>query len=313
MIAAGQLAIGRAILTVSARREGKQVMNPIVSVIAPGAMGSAIAARLSENGIEVRTSLAGRSQESAARAREAGMRPGDDDQVAAADIILSIVPPGQALALAERLRPAIARAERKPIYVDCNAVNPGTVARIAEVVAAAGASFVDGGIIGPPPKPGARATRVYLSGPEAERVAALRAHGLDLPILTGPIGVASAMKMSYAGITQGFTALGAAMMLGATRGGTAAYLQRELAASQPQLLAWLVRQVPGMYSKAYRWIAEMEQIGGFVGDDPAAHRLFEAAARFYEEIAADHAGPRRETGALDDFCRAGGSGPEARP
>jgi putative dehydrogenase len=295
-------------LTFLTRRERKQDMNPIVSVIAPGAMGSAVAARLSENGVEVRTSLARRSEASAARARAAGMRPCDDDQVAAAEVILSIVPPGQALELAQRLRPAIARAARKPVYVDCNAVSPPTVKHVAEVIAAAGAPFVDGGIIGPPPKPGARATRIYLSGPEAERVATLGAHGLDLPILPGPVGVASAMKMSYAGITKGFTALGATMMLAATRAGTAEHLQRELATSQPQLLGWLSRQVPGMYSKAYRWVAEMEQISEFVSEDPAGGQLFDAAARFYEEIAADHAGAGRATGALDEFCRSPGSG-----
>ncbi len=108
--------------------------------------------------------------------------------------------------------------------------------------------------------------------------------------------------MSYAGITKGFTALGAAMMLAATRGGTAADLKRELAVSQPQLLAWLTRQTPGMYGKAYRWVAEMEEIAGFVADDPAARALFEAAARFYEAIAADHEGPRRETDRLTGFC-----------
>ncbi len=277
-------------------------MKPIVAVIAPGAMGSAVAARLTENGLEVRTTLTGRSAESAARAREAGMRDATEDQIAAADVVLSIVPPGSAVALAQHLRPVIARAPRKPVYVDCNAVNPATVARIADVLAVAGCPFVDGGIIGPPPRPQAHATRIYLSGPEAERVAALGEYGLDLPILPGPVGIASAMKMSYAGITKGFTALGAAMMLAATRGGTAEHLKRELAASQPQLLAWLTRQTPNMYSKAYRWVAEMEEIAGFVAEDPAASQLFDAAARFYEHIAADHTGPRRQTGILSEFC-----------
>jgi putative dehydrogenase len=275
---------------------------PIVAVIAPGAMGSAVAARLVAHGAEVRTSLADRSAASASRARAAGMRASDEDGIAAAEFILSIIPPGEAAGLAERLRPALARAKRKPIYVDCNAINPETVGRVAAILAPSGCGFVDGGIIGPPPRAGGTGTRIYLSGPDAPRVASLSEYGLEMPVLPGPVGAASALKMSYAGITKGFTALGAAMMLAATRAGTAADLKRELAWSQPQLLAWLTRQTPNMYGKAYRWVAEMEEIAGFVAEDQATRALFEAAACFYEAIAADHAGARTETTRLSEFC-----------
>ncbi len=278
-------------------------MKPVVAIISPGAMGSAVAHCLTANGIEVRTSLAGRSEATAARARQAGMEAATDEELVAADIILSILPPGSALALAQRLSPVLRRTPRRPIYVDCNAVNPDTVRRIAAVLAATGCPFVDGGIIGGPPKPGSRATKVYLSGPEAERVAALEQFGLVMPVLPGPVGVASAMKMSYAGITKGFTALGAMMMLAATRGGTADYLRRELEASQPQLLAWLTRATPNMFPKAYRWVAEMQEIAGFTGEDVAAGQLFDAAARFYARIAEDHAADHHETDALAAFCR----------
>jgi len=278
-------------------------MQPIVAVIAPGMMGSAVGARLVENGIEVRTSLAGRSEASAARAKAAGMVGVSDDRIAAADIILSIVPPGDALRLAERLAPALRAAAKKPVYVDCNALAPATVLRIARVVEATGASFVDGGIIGGPPKPGSKGTKIYLSGEAAARVAELEKFGLEMPIQPGPIGAASAMKMSYAGITKGFTALGAAMMLAATRAGTADDLRAELSASQPALFGWLTRQVPNMYSKAYRWVAEMEEIAAFVGEDPAAGQFYQGAARLYERLAADFEGGRKETGALDAFCK----------
>jgi putative dehydrogenase len=275
-------------------------MKPVVAVIAAGAMGSAVGKKLTENGVDVVTSLAGRSAESAARAREAGMRSVNDEEVAAADFVLSIVPPGDALALAERLAPHLERANRKPVYVDCNAVNPQTVARIAPVIAATGAPFVDAGIVGPPPKPGNR-TIFYASGTEAPRFATLNDYGLEVRVLGATLGDASALKMSYAGITKGFTAIATAMMLAATRNGTAEALARELAESQPQLTAWLTRQVPNMYAKAYRWVAEMEEIAGFVGEDAAAHEMFEGTARLYERIAADDAGEKKETAALTAF------------
>jgi putative dehydrogenase len=277
-------------------------MQPIVAVIAPGMMGSGVGGRLAQNGIEVRTALAGRSAASVERAQAAGMVGVSDAQIAACDFILSIVPPGDALGLAERLAPALRAAAKKPIYVDCNAVNPATVLRIARTVEETGATFVDGGIIGGPPTPGSKGTKLYLSGPDAARVVELEQYGLEPRVQAGPIGAASAMKMSYAGITKGFTALGAAMMLAAARAGTTDALRAELSASQPALHGWLTRAMPRMYSKAYRWVAEMEEISGFVGEDPAAAQFFQAAARLYERIAADFDGERAECAALDAFC-----------
>ncbi|HEY7578010.1 MAG TPA: DUF1932 domain-containing protein [Acetobacteraceae bacterium] len=277
-------------------------MQPVVAVIAPGMMGSAVGARLVENGIEVRTSLAGRSEATMARAKAAGMTGVSDEQIAASDIILSILPPGDALGLAERLAPVLRAATKKPVYVDCNALDPATVVRIGRVVQETGATFVDGGIIGGPPKPG-YSPKIYLSGEAAARVAELTKYGLQMPIQPGPIGAASAMKMSYAGITKGFTALGAAMMLAASRAGTADDLRAELSASQPALFGWLTRQVPNMYSKAYRWVAEMEEIAQFVGEDPAARSFYQGAARLYERLAADFDGERKEIAALDAFCK----------
>src|ERR1700676_3751914 len=129
-------------------------MGHIITVIAPGAMGSAVARRMHERGATVRTSLAGRSAASVRRAAEAGMiaAGSDHDLVEGVDIVLSIVPPGDAVGLAERLRPLLAAASRKPLVIDCNAINPRTVARIAAILAPGGAPFVDGGIIGGPPK-----------------------------------------------------------------------------------------------------------------------------------------------------------------
>ena len=122
-------------------------------------------------------------------------------------------------------------------------------------------------------------------------------------VLQGPLTAASALKMSYAGITKGFTALAAGMMLAATRGGSAAALKAELAESQPALLGFMTRQTPAMYAKAYRWVAELDEISAFVGDDHAEHAMLEAAARFYERIAADVDGEKKEIGAMDEFLK----------
>ena len=121
-----------------------------------------------------------------------------------------------------------------------------------------GLRVVDAGIIGGPPRDGYAGPVVYASGPEAAGfVALLGGRGIDLRVAEGPVGAASALKMSYAGITKGLVAIAAAMMLAATRAGAADALRAELAASQPALSAWFARMVPSMYGKAYRWAGEM--------------------------------------------------------
>ena len=276
-------------------------MSITVALVAQGAMGAATGRVLADNGARVLTSLAGRSAASATRAREAGMEAVSDAELASADIILSIVPPGDALAFAERMAPYLTAARRKPVFIDCNAVSPATVVIVETVIAATGAPFVDAGIIGGPPKPGYDGPSFYCSGPHAQAMSALSACGLDVRVLEAPVGAASALKMSYAGITKGLTALGSTMMLAATRAGADEGLRNELAESQPELTKWFERQIPAMYSKAYRWVAEMREISEFVSADSAGSALFEANARFYERMAADHAGDKRETGALSAF------------
>ena len=264
-------------------------------------MGAAVAKRLVDHGLKVLTSLKGRSAETQARARDAGMTAAGEEEIAASDFILSILPPGDATALAQRFAPALTASNSKPVYVECNAVSPPTVERIAAVIAPTGSHFVDAGIIGSPPRGNDAGPRFYASGREASRFATLREFGLDVRVLDGPLSAASALKMSYAGITKGTQALGAAMLLAATRGGTADALFAELTGSQPQILAWLKRSLSAMPPKAYRWVAEMHEIANFVGEDPAAHELYAGAAHFYEQIARDFAGDKEQVAALEAF------------
>jgi 3-hydroxyisobutyrate dehydrogenase-like beta-hydroxyacid dehydrogenase len=280
-------------------------MGETVAVIAMGEMGAGVARRLHERGATVLTSLAGRSAASAARAQKAGAIPvsTDDELVRQADFILSIVPPGDAVALAQRLAPAIRKAGRKTIYVDCNAVSPQTAETIGDLLKDTGCVYVDAGIIGPPPGPNSR-TIFYASGPGAKEFERLAACGLSIRLMEGPNGAASAMKLSYAGITKGCTAICSAMMLGATRGGTAESLLQELSESQPMLLNWMRGFVARMPPKAYRWVAEMEEIATFQQDDAAARDMYLGIARFYEQIAAALAErkPGDAIAQLEAFC-----------
>ena len=280
-------------------------MTPVVAVIAPGMMGAAVGKRLVDNGVKVLTSLKGRSSETAARAKAAGMTTASDEEIAATDFILSILPPGDAVTLAERFVPALKASNGKSVYVDCNAINPGTVDRVAAAITPTDCPFVDSGIIGSPPKPGDAGPRFYASGPDAPRFATLRQYGLDVRVLDGEMSAASALKMSYAGITKGTQAIGAAMMLAASRAGSADALFAELSSSQKEMFAWFKRGLALMPPKAYRWIAEMQEIAGFVGDDPAASELYQGAAHFYERIAEDFETNKKDVAALAAFLNKG--------
>jgi L-threonate 2-dehydrogenase len=267
-------------------------MSITIAVVAQGMMGSGVGKRLSERGAEVRTLLSGRSAASADRARAAGMKPAADEKALldGADFVLSILPPGEAENLARQLAPALSGLAKKPVYVDCNAISPQTAERVAAIVAPTGARFVDGGIIGGPPRPG-YSPAIYASGPAVAETAVLRDWGIDWRCIDGPIGAASGLKMSYAGITKGITALGSAMMLGAARFGCAEALVAELSQSQPQIFKYLSASIPRMYDKAYRWVAEMEEISDFHGAYKPAADIYAAIARHYEALAAAEAEP----------------------
>lgn len=281
-------------------------MKPTIAVIAPGNMGAAVGARLVQNGLTVLTSLAGRSEASAQRAAAAGLKAASDAEIAGADIILSIVPPGDAVALAERLAGVLREANRKPLYVECNAISPDTVARIAAIISGTGCRFVDAGIIGGPPRAGYDGPRLFLSGPHARDAAVLGDYGLRAVVMDGAVGNASALKMCYGGLNKGITALGAAMVLAADRAGVGEAFRAELAQSQAAVLGQLSRGVPDMFPKAYRWVAEMEEISHFVGERSEA-KIFEGIAGLYERLAQDVAAAKDEVGPLGAFFAAQGA------
>lgn len=280
-------------------------MAATIGIIAMGEMGAGVGARLIQRGARVLTSLAGRSGASADRASRAGIEAVDDATLAGeAEIVLSIVPPDRAAALAERLLPAMVAAPRRPVYVDCNAIAPETMQAIAKPLRAAGLPVVDVGIIGAPPKSEGPGPRFYASG-ETARIEALRTHGLDVRRVSDALGDASGLKMAYAGITKGFQALGAAMAVGAARAGIAEALSAELRASQPELYGWLAGQLPRMYAKAYRWLGEMEEIARFLQPEQGGAQMLEGAAVLYREIARDWSEGKQagRIALLEEFCR----------
>lgn len=279
-----------------------------IVTIAAGEMGAGIGHRLHSRGATVRTTLKGRSAATVARAKAAGMVSIDDDATLldGADFVLSVMPPGEAKALAQRFVPVLKALAKKPVYVDCNAVAPATVKDIAAVIAPTGCAFADVGIVGPPPaKDGPASPRLYVSGDGARRATELKDFGLDIRFMEGGVGEASAVKMGYACLTKGSQAIGAAMMLGAMRNQVSPAVKEALADSLPDVLGYVSRQMPRMYPKAYRWVAEMEEISKFLAADPGASQMLAGAAKLYQQIADDFAARKADgaVAAIDAFLK----------
>ncbi len=274
-------------------------------------MGSSIAGRLAERGARVLTSLAGRSAASAARAAAAGVEGVDEEElVAAAQMILSVVPPDEAAGVAQHYLPLIARTELPPLFLECNAIAPQTVKEIAKPFLAKRLPFADASIVGGPPERGTDGPRLYMSGSAAAASGTLRDFGLDTRLLSSALGDASALKMAYAGITKGMLALGAAMALGAYRNGAGDALVEELGQSQPQVFGSLARRLPSMYAKAYRWEGELREIATFLQPEAGSAQMLSGAADLYARIAEAHReGPQSEIIAiLDAFAESGRRG-----
>ena len=275
-----------------------------IAIIGAGEMGTGIGRRLRQKGARVVTEIKGRSAASVARVRDAGLETVDNDAelVREAAFILSIVPPGIALQIAARLREPMSRADTKPIFVECNAISPATTRRIENLLADTGCRFVDAGICGvPPPSDLAspyKGPRIYASGAAAYLLEALNRYGLDISVIAGPIGAASGLKLLHSGLTKGLSALGAAMVAAAARNGLAEEFRNEIARSQPEILARLDRFVPQVMPKAYRWVAEMEELADFVGEDDQGAMIYRGVAQLCERIAAEVENPALADGLL---------------
>jgi 3-hydroxyisobutyrate dehydrogenase-like beta-hydroxyacid dehydrogenase len=265
-----------------------------VALMSPGDMGHAIGRTLRAGGRRVITCLEGRSARTAALAAAAGIEavPDDATLVREADALLAVLVPSEAAALGERIATALERTGASLLYADLNAISPRTVQGIGVRLEAAGARFVDGGIIGGPPRqgqagprPGGAGTRIYVSGADAPELAQLSGDGLTVRVMGGRIGEASGLKMCYAALTKGVTALATELLVAAEVMGLAAPLRAELEGSQGGQWAALQRGIPGMPPKAYRWVGEMEEIAATFADLGLTPRLLEGAADVYRLVA----------------------------
>ncbi|KAH8119654.1 6-phosphogluconate dehydrogenase C-terminal domain-like protein [Phellopilus nigrolimitatus] len=269
-----------------------------IAIVAAGEMGAAVAAKLVKSGCAVFTNLDGRSTATRTRAAKAGMTDVPFSELSRrAEWVLSILPPSESFNFAQSflntvLPDTTAIRKDKLIFVDCNAVSPQTVKKIASLFEGTSITFIDAGIIGGPPTDTYNPTIYASAEAKDEKVldefSAFSRFGLNISPLKGEgvsgIGDASALKMSYAGITKGITGIFSTMILAAhaSSPATSRALLAELHDSQPQLLQRITKSVPGMVPKAYRWVGEMEEIADFVGEGEG--NVYKGLAQLYERV-----------------------------
>ena len=239
-----------------------------VGLLHPGEMGAAVGAVLRAQGARVVWASAGRSGETRARADAAGLEDVVSvAEVARSDVVFSICPPHAALEVARSLEGF------GGIYVDANAVSPATAAQLAGIVR----EFVDGGIVGSPPRE-AGTTRLYLSGAQAAEVAELfRGSALDARVVSN----ASAVKMAYAAWTKGTAAMLLAIRELARREGVEDALLAEWDLSLPELPDRHARAERSAEAKGWRWVGEMEEIAASFEADGLPGGFHRAAAEVY--------------------------------
>jgi 3-hydroxyisobutyrate dehydrogenase-like beta-hydroxyacid dehydrogenase len=252
-----------------------------VAIVSPGYMGAGLGGALRAGGARVVASVAGRSARTRRLARAAGLEllPSLVEVVAVADVVLSVTPPGQALAAAQTIANAARETGAKPVVADLNATSPDTMRLIAE--AWAGLPVVDGSISGPPPsaRPGAR---VFLAGVRAADVAALPWDGQIEPIVLGTgIGSASALKMCTASVYKGLNGLVTQAMRVAGRYGVLDLVLDDLGTNGLDGSAGVAVAA----TKAHRYVDEMHQIAATQAGAGLTPALFEAFAAVYAEIA----------------------------
>jgi 3-hydroxyisobutyrate dehydrogenase-like beta-hydroxyacid dehydrogenase len=263
-----------------------------VGLLSPGEMGAAVGARLVDAGHQVGWAGAGRSAATAARAAQAGLQDAGTVAalVAGSEVVLSVVPPQFAMQTAV----AVAASGFAGLYVDANAISPGTAREVARLICESGGRYVDGGIIGPPPG-SARRSRLYLSGSDPGDTGVVAALFDGTPMETrmagGSATAASAVKMAYAAWTKGSAALLLEIRALAREQGVEDALLAEWAESQPALEARSAAAARSAATKGWRWVGEMEEIAATMSGAGLPDGFHQAAAEIYRRSPRGAAGP----------------------
>jgi len=252
-----------------------------IGILHPGQMGSVLAVSALNGGHEVYWVSEGRSANTHTRASQAGLLDAGTlgRLCELCPVIVSVCPPEFAELMAEQ----VAGLSYQGTYVDANAISPERTHRIAQLLEERGARFVDGGIIGPPTMNRNR-TWLYLSGENAARVASHFSAGpIEVEVLAGGIGRASALKMCFAAFSKGSIALACAVLAVAEQLDVFEDLKRQWERSGPSLPE-LEREISRAAPKAWRFTGEMHEIAATFQSAGLPGGFHQAAAEIFRRL-----------------------------
>jgi 3-hydroxyisobutyrate dehydrogenase-like beta-hydroxyacid dehydrogenase len=231
------------------------------------------------------TTLTGRSQRTVRLCRSADFKVLDslEEVVRESNVLVSVVPPGVAEAMADQYAEMAHLSPAGAMYVDANSIGPELAASLAARIVSRRRGFVDASIHGQAGNLAGGAT-LYLSGVGAGEIAALFEGAMRVRVLGDEPGRASAMKMILAGLSKGMCALFLEVAALALRLGMLRDMNDEVARFYPGILSAAERMLPTYPRNAARRVVEMRQLEETclsVGQEPC---LFDAARRLLEEF-----------------------------
>lgn len=254
-----------------------------IGLLHPGEMGASLGAALRVNATRVLWAGEGRSAQSRERAEQAGLVDGGTlaQVVAQCPAIVSICPPHAAPDVAEQ----VAVHGKPDLYIEANAVAPGTVEKIAQLLGAE--AVVDAAVVGQPAwQPGAAC--LLLSGPRADDAAALFAgSNFTVRVLGGRLGQASMAKACFALKSKALPTLWLAIQAAADGYGVADEVGRLLGETGTDLSAEAERITRRSRAKAWRWSGEMQEAAAALSAAGLPDGWSLAAAEMYRRIAAE--------------------------
>jgi len=256
-----------------------------VAIVSPGDMGHAVGQLLREHELKVVTCLTGRSGRTRILSEQAGIIdvPNFEQMVEQSDIVLSITVSEAAPGVAQMVADAVRSTGTDVLFAECNAIAPQVAREIETVVTGSGARFVDASIIGGPPRNGS-SPRLYTSGPRASELEQLGEFGLDVRNIGPDTGQASGIKMCYAAMTKGSSALYAQLLMAAELMGLSGHLKAEFQDGQRAVYQRMERGLPGVPAKSRRWVSEMEEIQATFSGLGMTPHLFQGVADMYRLI-----------------------------
>mgnify|MGYP001495385936 FL=1 len=256
-----------------------------VAILSPGDMGHAVGQLLREHELKVVTCLTGRSQRTKDLAELAGIAdvPDLNDMVAQSQIILSISVSEMVPSICQQVADAIKATNANVLFAECNAISPQLSRQMEPIITEAGGRYIDASIVGGPPLNGS-SPRFYASGDNTAEFEGLANFGLDVRTAGTEVGQASGIKMCYAAMTKGSSALYSELLMAAEMMGLSDFVIAEFQSSQPAVLQRMERGLPGVPAKARRWVSEMEEIMDTFEHLGLTPHLFQGVADMYRMI-----------------------------